>query len=142
MALYENIFIARQDLTTSQVDGLVERFSSIVTAQNGQVTKKEYWGLRNLAYPIKKNKKGHYVLFNLDAPPAAILEMERNMGLSEDLLRHLTVRVEELETEPSAMMQSRNREYSREGSFKPRSENPDSPDSEAEINTMDSGENL
>ena len=138
MALYENIFIARQDLTTSQVDSLVERFSSIVTTQGGQVTKKEYCGLRNLAYAIKKNKKGHYVLFNLDAPPAAILEMERNMGLSEDLLRHLTIKVEELETEPSAMMQSRNREYSREGSFKPRSENADT---ETEINPLDSGEN-
>ncbi|MBL8686415.1 MAG: 30S ribosomal protein S6 [Alphaproteobacteria bacterium] len=115
MALYENVFIARQDLTSSQVEGLIERFTAIITQQGGQVKKKEYWGLRNLAYPINKNKKGHYVLFNLDAPATAIVEMERNMGLSEDLLRHLTIRVDVLENEPSAMMQNRNRDYVRDG---------------------------
>src|SRR5262249_41423106 len=105
MPFYENVFIARQDVSSTQVDALADTFTNILTEQGGKVTKKEYWGLRNLAYRIKKNRKGHYVLFNIDAPPAALAEMERNMRLNEDVLRYLTVRVEELEEGPSAMLQ-------------------------------------
>src|SRR4029077_353356 len=110
MPLYENIFIARQDATAAQVEALTETFAGIIAEQGGQVTKREYWGLRNLAYRIKKNRKGHYMLLNIDAPAAAVAEMERNMRISEDILRFLTVRVEALEEGPSAMLQSRARD--------------------------------
>jgi small subunit ribosomal protein S6 len=112
--LYENVFIARQDISSAQVDALADAFTAIVTEQGGQVTKREYWGLRNIAYRVKKNRKGHYVLFNLDAPPAAISELERNMRINEDILRYLTVRVEALEEGPSAVMQNRGRGEERE----------------------------
>jgi small subunit ribosomal protein S6 len=114
LAYYESVFIARQDVSAAQVDGLTDGFAKIIQDQGGKVAKKEYWGLRNLAFRIKKNRKGHYVLFNLDAPAAAVKEMERNMRISEDIIRFLTVRVEELEEGPSAVMQSRGRE-GREG---------------------------
>ena len=110
MPLYENIFIARQDATAAQVEALTDTFGAIITEQRGQVTKKEYWGLRNLSYRIKKNRKGHYMLLNIDAPPAAVAEMERNMRISEDVIRLLTVKVEALEEGPSAMLQSRSRD--------------------------------
>ncbi|HWE76528.1 MAG TPA: 30S ribosomal protein S6 [Stellaceae bacterium] len=109
MPLYENIFIARQDISTAQVEALADTFATLVSENGGKIEKREYWGLRNLSYRMKKNRKGHYVLFNLDAPAAAVIELERNMGINEDVLRYLTIRVEALETEPSAMMQSRNR---------------------------------
>jgi small subunit ribosomal protein S6 len=114
LAYYESVFIARQDVSAAQVDGLTDGFAKIIQEQGGKVAKKEYWGLRNLAFRIKKNRKGHYVLFNLDAPAAAVKEMERNMRISEDIIRFLTVRVDELEEGPSAVMQSRGRE-GREG---------------------------
>ena len=110
MPFYENIFIARQDISTAQVEALADTFANLVAENGGKVEKREYWGLRNLAYRMKKNRKGHYVLFNLEAPPAAVNELERNMRINEDVLRYLTIRVEELEAEPSAMMQSRNRD--------------------------------
>jgi small subunit ribosomal protein S6 len=109
MPFYENVFIARQDISAAQVEALADSFSQIVTQQGGQVAKREYWGLRNLSYRIKKNRKGHYVLFNLDAPPAAVAELERNMRINEDVLRYLTVRVEALEEGPSVVMQNRGR---------------------------------
>jgi len=110
MPFYENIFIARQDISTTQVEALADTFANLVAENGGKVEKREYWGLRNLSYRIKKNRKGHYVLFNLEAPAAAVSELERNMRINEDVLRYLTIRVEALETEPSAMMQSRNRD--------------------------------
>jgi small subunit ribosomal protein S6 len=110
MPFYENVFIARQDISTAQVEALTDTFAALVAEQGGKVEKREYWGLRNLAYRIKKNRKGHYVLFNLDAPPAAVSELERTMRINEDVLRYLTVRVEELEAGPSAMLQSRSRD--------------------------------
>ena len=110
MSLYENIFIARQDATAAQVEALTDAFANIIAEQGGKVTKREYWGLRSLSYRIKKNRKGHYMLLNIDASPAAVKEMERNMRISEDVLRLLTVRVEELEEGPSAMLQSRARD--------------------------------
>jgi small subunit ribosomal protein S6 len=109
MALYETVFIARQDISASQVEGLIEAFAGLIAAGQGEVKKREYWGLRTLAFRIKKNRKGHYVLFNIDAPPAAVAEMERNMRINEDVLRYLTVRVDALEEGPSAVMQSRGR---------------------------------
>ncbi len=107
MPLYESVFIARQDISSAQAEALVETFADIITNSGGTVSKKESWGLRNLTYRIKKNRKGHYALLNIDAPPAAINEMERNMRLSEDVLRYLTVRVEELEEGPSAILKTR-----------------------------------
>jgi small subunit ribosomal protein S6 len=104
MPFYENVFIARQDISATQADTLAETFSNVITEQGGKVTKKENWGLRNIAYRINKNRKGHYVLLNIDAPPAAVTEMERQMRISEDILRYLTVRVDELEEGPSAIM--------------------------------------
>ena len=107
MPFYENVFIARQDVTTAQVEALTELFAGIVTAQGGNVTKREYWGLKSLSYRVRKNRKGHYTLLNIDAPAAAVIEMERNMRLHEDVLRQLTVRVDELEEGPASMMQSK-----------------------------------
>ena len=107
MAFYENVFIARQDLAPQQAEALAQTFTELVAGQGGKVTKSEYWGLRNLSYPIKKNRKGHYTLLNLDAPAAAVAELERQMRLHEDVLRYLTVRVETLEEGPSAMLQRR-----------------------------------
>ena len=104
MALYENVFIARQDVPATQVETLTNQFAELVTAQGGTVSKKEYWGLRSLTYRIKKNRKGHYTLLNIDAPSAAIKELERTMSINEDIIRFLTVRVDELEEAPSAIM--------------------------------------
>jgi small subunit ribosomal protein S6 len=105
MPFYESVFIARQDISAEQADALATDFTNIVTSQGGQVTKKEYWGLRSMSFKIKKNRKGHYTLLNIDAPAPAILEMERQMRIHEDILRFLTVRVDELEEGPSMMMQ-------------------------------------
>lgn len=114
MPFYENVFIARQDISAAQVEALADTFTTLVSEQGGQVMKREYWGLRNLAYRVKKNRKGHYVLFNLDAPPAAVSELERNMRINEDVLRYLTVRVDALEEGPSVVMQNRGRGEERE----------------------------
>src|SRR3974377_1518287 len=107
MSLYENIFIARQDISGAQVDALADNFSQLVTDNGGEVKKREYWGLRNLAYRMRKNRKGHYVLLNIDAPPAAVAELERNMRINEDVIRYLTIRVDTLDEGPSVIMQSR-----------------------------------
>ena len=115
MALYEHIFIARQDVSAQQAETLAEEFKAILEQNGGSVTKSEYWGVRALAYKIRKNRKGHYTLMNIDAPHAAVAEMERQMRLHEDILRFLTLRVEEHEEGPSAMMQSRGRDDRRGG---------------------------
>jgi small subunit ribosomal protein S6 len=107
MSLYESTFIIRHDMSTQQVEQLAESFSDIIKNNGGDVPKTEHWGLKTLAYRINKNRKGHYVFFNLDAPSAAVQEYERNLRLSEDVLRYLTVRVDELDPEPSPMMQVR-----------------------------------
>lgn len=107
MPLYENVFIARQDVSGAQVDALADAFTNLVTEHGGEVKKREYWGLRNLAYRMRKNRKGHYVLLNISAPPAAVAELERTMRINEDVIRYLTVRVPGLEEGPSAVMQSR-----------------------------------
>lgn len=105
MALYEHIFIARQDVSNTQVETLVEELTKILADNGGSVVKTEYWGLRNLAYRIQKNRKGHYVLMHIDAPHAAVAEMERNLRLNEDIIRVLTLRKDELPEGPSIMMQ-------------------------------------
>jgi len=105
MAYYESVFIARQDISPQQVEALTEQFSNIIQENGGTVANTEYWGLKNLAYRIKKYRKGHYVLMNLDAPSDAVKEMERNIRLSEDIVRLLTIKVDALEEGPSIMMQ-------------------------------------
>ena len=107
MAFYETVFIARQELSAAQVEALAANLTEIVTQGKGEVTKTEFCGLRTLAYSIKKNRKGHYVLFNIEAPAPTIKEMERQIGLNEDILRHLTIKLEKLDTEPSPLMQSK-----------------------------------
>lgn len=107
MGLYETVFIARQDISSAQVEALADSFAGMLAAGGGEAKKREYWGLRTLAFRIKKNRKGHYVLFNIEAPHEAVAEMERNMRLNEDVLRFLTVRVDALDEGPSAVMQSR-----------------------------------
>lgn len=109
MAFYENVFIARQDISTAQVEAMAAQFTDIIKAQGGEVSKTEQWGLRNLTYRIKKNKKGHYVLLNITASGAAIAEMERNMRIHEDILRYLTVRVEKLDEGQSAILVNKDR---------------------------------
>ncbi len=104
MPLYEHVFMARQDISTQQVDSLTESLKSVIEEGGGSVGKAEYWGLKPIAYRVKKNRKAHYSLINIDAPHDAVAEMERQMRLNDDVLRFLTLRVEEHETEPSAMM--------------------------------------
>ncbi len=115
MPLYESTFIARPEISVQQVEALTERFSGIIKENGGSVPKSEYWGVKTLAYRIKKNRKGHYVMFNIDAPSTAVQEMERNMRIHEDVMRYLTIRVEELESGPSQMMQTRTSRYDRSG---------------------------
>ena len=110
MPKYESVFIARQDVTATQVEGLVETFEKVITDAGGSIPKKESWGLKTLAFKIKKNRKGHYTLFNIDAPAEAVHEMERQMRINEDVLRYITIRVDEFEVGPSAMMRSRDRD--------------------------------
>jgi small subunit ribosomal protein S6 len=115
MALYENVFIARQDVPATQVETLTTQFAELVAAQGGTVSKKEYWGLRSLAFRIQKNRKGHYTLMNIDAPSAAVKELERTMSINEDIIRFLTVRVDALEEGPSAVMQRSSEKADRPG---------------------------
>lgn len=109
MAFYECVHIARQDVATTQVDALGDELTTIVTEGGGSVLKREYWGLRALNFRIKKNRKGHYAFFNIDAPAPAVHELERRLRLNEDVIRHMVVRVEALEEAPSAMMQKNDR---------------------------------
>lgn len=110
MAYYESVFIARQDISATQVEGLTETFSKVISDNGGSIANTESWGLRTLAYRIKKNRKGHYVMFHIDAPAPAIHEMERQMRINEDVLRYLTIRVDAFDEGPSIMMQSRARD--------------------------------
>ena len=114
MALYEHIIIARQDISPQQAEALNETLKHLVEEQGGHVAKIEYWGLRNLTYRIKKNRKGHYSLLALDAPSAAVKELERQLSINEDVLRYLTVRVEELDLELSPVLARRDRDRERD----------------------------
>jgi small subunit ribosomal protein S6 len=104
MALYETVFIARQDVSAKQVEDLAKSFGKIVNDNGGEVKRTESWGLRNLAYKIKKNRKGHYTLFHFDAPHKAIVELERNMGHNEDVLRFMTVSIDKIPEGPSIIL--------------------------------------
>lgn len=107
MPLYESTFIARQDLSRQDVSRLADSYTSIIEQNGGKVVKNEYWGLRQLAYKINKSRRGHYTMLGIDAPPAAVKEMERNMGIAEEVIRTLTIRVEEISDEPSPIMNQR-----------------------------------
>ena len=104
MALYESVIIGRQDLTPSQFETLIEKFITVLKSFKGEIRKKESWGLRNLAYKINKNRKGHYILLNIDASSEAIFEYERLMRLDEDIIRFLTIRINSIDPNPSPLM--------------------------------------
>ena len=114
MPLYEHVFLARQDASTQQVDELTAQMTGIVEQGGGKVTKTESWGVRSLTYRMNKNRKAHFVLMNIDAPSAVVTEIERQERISEDVIRYLTVRVEELEEGPSAMMRKADRDRERD----------------------------
>lgn len=110
MPFYETVFIARQDLSTAQVEELTKQFSEIITKAGGKITKTESWGLRNLAYRIKKNRKGHYVLVESETSGESVIEMERNMRINEDVLRYMTIRLDELSKAPSPIIDKSRRD--------------------------------
>jgi small subunit ribosomal protein S6 len=131
MPLYEHVFLARQDLAQAQVDTLAENATKIITDNGGTVAKTETWGLRSLAYRMSKNRKAHYVMLNLDAPAPAVAELERQSNINEDIIRFMTIKVDEHENGPSAMMRRSEKERSRgdrggdreeRGSYRPREE--------------------
>ena len=107
MALYECVYIARQELTVAQTEQLSKDLIKLVSSNDGELKNQEYWGLRNLAYKIRKNRKGHYIMFHIDSPSSTIIELERNMRLNEDILRYLTIKIESLPEGPSVMMTAR-----------------------------------
>ncbi|HMI20191.1 MAG TPA: 30S ribosomal protein S6 [Sphingomonas sp.] len=113
MALYEHVFLARQDLAQAQVDALAETATKIIEEGKGKVVKTETWGLRSLAYRIAKNRKAHYVMLEIDAPTGVVAELERQLGINEDIIRFMTVRIDELENGPSAMMRRGERDRAR-----------------------------
>ena len=121
MALYEHVFLARQDISAQQVDALVEQYKGVLEANGGKVGRVENWGLKSLTYRINKNRKAHYVLMDIDAPAPAVHEVERQMRINEDILRYMTIAVEKHEDGPSAMMQKRDRDD------RPRREDGDRP---------------
>ncbi|MFL5260440.1 MAG: 30S ribosomal protein S6 [Hyphomicrobiales bacterium] len=110
MPLYEHVFLTRQDASNAQVDQLTEQFKSVISGLGGQVGKTEYWGVRSLTFRIKKNRKAHFTLMNIDAPPKAIAEVERQESINEDVIRFITIKVDELEDGPSAMMKAGRRD--------------------------------
>lgn len=125
MPFYEHVYLARQDISPQQVETLTGQFKSIVTSLGGTVGKTEYWGVKSLAYRIKKNRKAHFTLLNIDAPPAAIAELERQQGINEDILRVLTLRVEALEEGPSAQLRKRDDDERSGDRRPPRGDRPD-----------------
>lgn len=117
MPFYEHTFIARQDLTPNKVSELADKYAAVIAENGGKVTKREDWGLRNLAYKIQKNRKGYYTMFNVDAPAKAIIELERLERIDENLLRFLTVKVDELEENPSVMLEPKYRKSKSDDKF-------------------------
>lgn len=115
MAFYEHIYLARQDVSAQQVEEMTTTLTELLATNGGKVTKNEYWGVKPLSYRINKNRKAHYTLLNIDAPHAAVAEMERLMGINEDILRFMTIRVDEHEEGPSVMMQKREERTERGG---------------------------
>src|ERR1700738_3171342 len=114
MALYEHVFLARQDLSTQQVEELTAQYKGVIEQMGGKIAKSEYWGVKSLTYRMRKNRKAHFTLMNVDAPSAAMVEGERQQRINEDILRNLTIRVEEHEAEPSAMMRKVDRDRDRD----------------------------
>lgn len=115
MPLYEHVYLARQDLSAQQIEELTGQFKGVIEQLGGSVQKVEYWGVKSLSYRMRKNRKAHFTLLNIDAPPAALAEVERQERINEDVLRSLTVRVDELEAGPSAMMRKSDRDDRRDG---------------------------
>jgi small subunit ribosomal protein S6 len=129
MALYEHVYMVRQDVTAPQVEALTETLKSLIAAQGGSVSKVEAWGLKSLAFRIKKNRKAYFTLMNIDAPPSAIVELERQLGLNEDVIRFITLRVEAHEAGPSAMLRKRDDgDREERGGRGPRGDRSDRPD--------------
>src|ERR1700687_5228734 len=123
MPLYEHVYLARQDVTAQQVDELTNQYKAVLEQMGGKVAKAEYWGVKSLAYRIRKNRKAHFTLMNVEAPPSAVAEVERQERLNEDVLRYLTIRVDEHEEGPSAMMRKSDRDRDRDdrgGGFRDR----------------------
>ena len=114
MPLYEHVYLARQDVTAQQVDELTAQYKGVIEQLGGKITKTEYWGVKSLSYRIRKNRKAHLTLLNIDAPPAALVEVERQERLNEDVLRYLTIRVDAHEDAPSAMMRKADRDRDRD----------------------------
>jgi small subunit ribosomal protein S6 len=114
MPLYEHVYLARQDVSAQQVEELTAQFKGVIEQMGGKVAKTEYWGVKSLNFRIRKNRKAHFTLLNVDAPPAALAEVERQQRINEDVLRYLTVRVDELEEGPSAMMRKVDRDRDRD----------------------------
>ena len=128
MPLYEHVFLARQDVTAQQVEGFVDQYKAVIEQNGGRVEKTEVWGVKSLAYRIKKNRKAHFTMFSLDAPAPAVAEMERQMRINEDILRFMTIRVDALDAEPSVMMQKRERDERKDRERRRRDD--DGPDTE------------
>jgi small subunit ribosomal protein S6 len=114
MPLYEHVYLARQDLSAQQVEDLTNQYKAVIEQMGGQISKTEYWGVKSLSFRIRKNRKAHFTLLNIEAPAAAVSEVERQERINEDVLRALTVRVEELEAGPSAMMRKSDRDRDRD----------------------------
>jgi small subunit ribosomal protein S6 len=114
LPLYEHVFLARQDVTAQQVEELTEQYKTVIEQLGGKIAKTEFWGVKSLTYRMRKNRKAHFTFMNVDAPPAALAEVERQQRLNEDILRYLTIRVEEHEEGPSAMMRKVDRERDRD----------------------------
>ena len=108
MAFYESVIIIRPELSSAQVDNIISNIDDVLNSQSGEIKKKEYWGLRTLAYKIKKNKKGHYYMINIECNSAAIFELERQMKINEDIIRFLSLKIPEIDSEPSIIAKNRN----------------------------------
>ena len=137
MALYEHIYLARQDVSAQQVEAITEQLKGVITGAGGSIGKVEYWGVKTLAYRIRKNRKAHFTLMNIDADSASVAEMERQMRINEDVLRFMTIRVDELDEGPSVMMRKRDDDDRRgprgdRGPRRPRHEEPAAPAPAAE----------
>lgn len=137
MSLYEHVFICRQDISQQQVETLTDNLKAILAEQGGSIEKTEYWGLRSLAYRVKKNRKGHYSLLNITADHSAISEMERQMSLNDDILRFMTIRVEEHDVEPSAPLSSKNKDERKRRDY---NDNDGSPSNSTPNTSSNSGE--
>jgi len=114
MALYESVIIGRQDLTNSQFETLIDEFTSVIKSHDGEIKKTEYWGIRNLAYKINKNRKAHYYMLNISSSPETISEYERLLGLHEDIIRFLTIKIDKVDENPSLLMNNKVDRYRNE----------------------------